>query len=454
MFFSQESSEIRTGLGEFLQQLVYVDRRWIRIDSCNNNTIIPQGGTEEINCPIRAFSDVLGISAKRANDYLRAAKLLEPHPVHKDSMGLNRKGWEDLIREYCLDIEVEQASDNKYLGRKVYVLRIGCLCNHNNNTTFNAKIQAKRFFVATADFEKGWEPKRLRATSQANSFLNDTTFALSIFKAEELAQFMSDEDSDSGGEDSDDDCAEMMSSSAAFQTPVRDKEVKFDMKVAKTSPIQWTSPNGTQRTAVCVPRTATRQSFRKSAKQTGWIKNVIESMFKEDKVPEEVGVDWLVEGIYDRFRPYFESFCVRKGFALPVTARMPPDRTAAMWTDANVSYTTQRTISKHCHEHFRRWIFAKEKDVYGFGDTAMKPTIGVYRTETNTHIFYWWKPPDDLLQNEINSLLDEENINKLVSVDFSTGGGHGKGRYRHLLTLALRFEENKSIIRRFVIGEI
>jgi hypothetical protein len=40
-------------------------------------------------------------------------------------------------------------------------------------------------------------------------------------------------------------------------------------------------------------------------------------------------------------------------------------------------------------------------------------------------------------------------------VDFSTGGDHGKGSYRHILTLALGFDgDEPSIIRRYVIGEI
>jgi hypothetical protein len=100
-------------------------------------------------------------------------------------------------------------------------------------------------------------------------------------------------------------------------------------------------------------------------------------------------------------------------------------------------------------------VFAIEKGVRGFGDTAMMPTIGVYTNKDDgQHIFYWWKPPDDMLGHEINSVLNEGNVNKLVSVDFSTGGDHGKGRFRHILTMALRFGDEASIVRRYVIGEI
>ena len=67
----------------------------------------------------------------------------------------------------------------------------------------------------------------------------------------------------------------------------------------------------------------------------------------------------------------------------------------------------------------------------------MMPTIGVSTNEKGRHIFYWWKPPDDMLRHEINNMLNENNVTELISVDFSTGGDHGKGRFRQMLTVAL-----------------
>jgi hypothetical protein len=55
-------------------------------------------------------------------------------------------------------------------------------------------------------------------------------------------------------------------------------------------------------------------------------------------------------------------------------------------------------------------------------------------------IFYWWKPPNYILLYEINNMLNKDNVHRLASVDFSTGGDHGKGRFRHMLTVALRFK--------------
>jgi hypothetical protein len=109
--------------------------------------------------------------------------------------------------------------------------------------------------------------------------------------------------------------------------------------------MRWTSPNGRAQTAVRIPCTGTRSSFRKSAMQTCWIEQVTESMLNKEKVLPEVGVEWLIEAIFDRHRPQFESFCERKGFLPPTqrlaaanhVARMPKGKSAAMGTDGNVS---------------------------------------------------------------------------------------------------------------------
>jgi hypothetical protein len=363
-------------------------------------------------------------------------------------------------------MELEKATDRKHLGIKVWVLRIGCLSKNNNYTTFDAKQQAKRFFCSHGGFDAGWKPKRLRATRQANEFLCNTAFALTLILAEERKEAEKKKGYDGDGDAGDDDDSDESEDeeSVSFKTPKKPTsdptkppptEVKFDMNDAHAAPIKWKSRNGKAMTAIRVPRAGTRKSFRKLAQQTGWINNVVESLYNEDKVPAGVAVDWLVEGIFDRYRSYFDAFCERKGYMLPTMARMPPTATAAMWIDGNVNYSVQRIINQHCYAHYRRWLFAKEKDVRGFGDTAMMPTIGVYTNEHGQHIFYWWKPPDDMLGHEINSVLNEGNVNKLVSVDFSTGGDHGKGRYRHILTMALRFDgDEPSIVRRYVIGEI
>jgi hypothetical protein len=68
-------------------------------------------------------------------------------------------------------------------------------------------------------------------------------------------------------------------------------------------------------------------------------------MFNKEKIPVEVGTEWLIEAIFERHRLQFESFCERKGYMLPMTARMPKDKSAAMWIDS-AKYSTE-ILKKH-----------------------------------------------------------------------------------------------------------
>jgi hypothetical protein len=323
MGLSKESWAIRRGLGEFLKELAFVDRRWIRIDSCSNNTFNKPdtgGETKEVDCPLESFCDLLGISANKANEYLCAAKLMESHKRHK-TLCPNKRNWDDLKSEFGLDIELGQTSDIHYLGKKIFVIRIGGLCDNR----FSAKEQAKKFF------KTGWKPKRLRA-SQANDFLSKTSLDLTIFMAKqrkELDEKEREERKKEGDYDGDDESEDGESfplatsddksehnESISYTSPAKSKSIiEFDMKDAQAKPIRWTSPNGSTQTAVRIPCTGTRSSFRRTARQTRWIEQVTESMLNKEKVLPEVGVEWLIEALFERHRPQFESFCERKGYA-------------------------------------------------------------------------------------------------------------------------------------------
>ena len=117
--------------------------------------------------------------------------------------------------------------------------------------------------------------------------------------AENDGGYDGDGDAESCDDESEDD------ESLSFESPatskfVTPKSVKFDMKDAKAGPIRWTSPNGSPQTAIRIPRTSTRSSFRKSARQTGCIEQVTESMINKKKVKPDVGVEWLIESIFER----------------------------------------------------------------------------------------------------------------------------------------------------------
>jgi hypothetical protein len=78
MKVSEESSVVRNDLGELLRELSFIDRRWIRVDSCSNNTFLPHEDEEEVDYFVGAFCDILGVSGKKANGYYLSAFKLPP----------------------------------------------------------------------------------------------------------------------------------------------------------------------------------------------------------------------------------------------------------------------------------------------------------------------------------------------------------------------------------------
>ena len=92
MNLSEESQSIRNSLGEFLQDIDFIDRRWVRLDSCFNSTFTPSGETQEIPCPVPAISDILGVRSTTANDYLIACGLLMLHPTHEQLVHTENHG--------------------------------------------------------------------------------------------------------------------------------------------------------------------------------------------------------------------------------------------------------------------------------------------------------------------------------------------------------------------------
>ncbi len=94
MVLSKESEAIREGLGAFLNELAFVNRRWIRIDDCSNNNFKKPdttGKIVDVDCPLESFSVLLGVSAKKTNEYLCAAKLMMTNNKYQ-TLGPNLKG--------------------------------------------------------------------------------------------------------------------------------------------------------------------------------------------------------------------------------------------------------------------------------------------------------------------------------------------------------------------------
>ena len=122
------------------------------------------------------------------------------------------------------------------------------------------------------------------------------------------------------------------------------------MNAAYKDPVKYKAANAKEQVLLRIPRIGTEASYHKNAQSIGWIRHLLSHHVGEDIDSEESGV-WLLEELHRLLPKSFERVAARKGFTIP-HARMPINRTAAMWQDAKVDYRQSILIGKHCQDYF------------------------------------------------------------------------------------------------------
>jgi hypothetical protein len=77
------------------------------------------------------------------------------------------------------------------------------------------------------------------------------------------------------------------------------------------------------------------------------------------------GALWLCRGLADTFRAEFVRSASKAG--ITCIARMLPEATGAMWTDAKLTKRKSQKILAHLLDWFKKPFTAKEPDVDAFG---------------------------------------------------------------------------------------
>jgi hypothetical protein len=50
------------------------------------------------------------------------------------------------------------------------------------------------------------------------------------------------------------------------------------------------------------------------------MENIVHNMHTEDKIGRDATLDWLFEGMYERYPTQLTAFCERKGFTCPAAS--------------------------------------------------------------------------------------------------------------------------------------
>jgi len=124
---------------------------------------------------------------------------------------------------------------------------------------------------------------------------------------------------------------------------------------------------------------------------------------------------------------------------------MDATKVEAMLQEAKVNRSDSRALFRHLNQFFCASFFESEKKRREtFAGQEFAPVQDVYTLPDKTRIEYWYKMPHALLQHSACFILSREVLTDVSGVDITIGGDHGKGRFRVMLKLIVRYSSDKS----------
>ena len=215
------------------------------------------------------------------------------------------------------------------------------------------------------------------------------------------------------------------------------------------------SGNCKQAMLVSIPRAKNYYTFEKNERRERWlalIMNFIGETHKKIDTNGNTVLFWLLKDIYKHYPKVFVQSAIDVG--LHVVHKMTHIEAAAMWVDANVSFSAARVIISHLNAAFKHCIQVPFSQIQSLGDvsTEITPTFKefVYRKngdeKVGEKIKYWYYTISDLLLFDFKRLLMSGN-NNLDSFGYESkafgngnkgvyailGADRGGGKSRYLL---------------------
>jgi hypothetical protein len=213
--------------------------------------------------------------------------------------------------------------------------------------------------------------------------------------------------------------------------------------------------NNTKQILLRIPSSSSAGSFARNMRRENFLDTLLENLSRDKDGGTEQATKWLMTTLAKKNERLFTEVARERGFISSLSKKMDAHSAAAMWESANVSTTQQRTILRHLNCFFGARFTVPESKVREIGKGFLEPINSSYEGPGKEKITFWYKPVDAVLQHEISNLLDEDSFKLLKHADIVVGGDHGKGKFRMVLMLLLRFTDPaKNKRHRFVVGEI
>jgi hypothetical protein len=127
----------------------------------------------------------------------------------------------------------------------------------------------------------------------------------------------------------------------------------------------------------------------------------------------------------------------------------------AMLSEANIMVQSSQVIFWHIDQFFsRKMVTSEQKRREYFKDNDFKPTCERKLLEDKTAVPYWYKPPDLLVQHQLEHMISEKDLVLVEEVHCTVGGDHGGGKFQMTLKVLFCLSSKANISRLFQIASV
>ena len=206
---------------------------------------------------------------------------------------------------------------------------------------------------------------------------------------------------------------------------------------------------------ISIPVSKNYSTFDKIQRKRKWINSIIEFIIKTHlhNTPDQVSY-WLLKSLEKRSHHIFMKLASELG--LNIINKMSSVEAAAMWTEANVSYTSAKIIIRHLYTKFKSRVQVPFTHLTILASSFnIKPQFDSFtfkkdgeESKVGELVRYWTIDPTSILEKDFSRLLTSDPMNTFTKYGYhihnslSTSGcvvilgaDHGAGRSRYLLRL-------------------
>ena len=204
-----------------------------------------------------------------------------------------------------------------------------------------------------------------------------------------------------------------------------------------------------------IPRASSQIYFNRHLKNGNFLLDMLDFIVSGSESTPGNAAEWIMSFLGNEFEDEFVSVATEKGIAITPKV-MDAQYAAAMWTNANASTATQRSILRDLSGFFGHRFVVPEHAIRKLNENSFPPKCGHFLDDENKKIDYWYKPVDELLEHQAKFILSDADIVGIKHVDLAIGGDHGKGRFCMILKVLIRYHEVDKESKTFLyqVGEI